>query len=286
MVSQRSLAARTGTGDVYGIWRPWPTWSWPAHSQWKTLGWARLPQRRGVRRACVGGQSAPRWGVTRSRALKAAAYVIDPLAKEILQALRNGSRQNRKCPWPVAGKSLAAPVYLRRPRTQLHQRLNRTCHDTPVAGHPGYDKTFERLTREYRQPAMRKDAERFVANCHACKRIKPHRHAPHGTLLPLPGPDGPWQDISMDFVVGLPESEGYDSISVVVDRLTRQSHLAPRTAQTTAEASAGLFPGHVFGSHSSPTPLTRHLRHYLKRCSLPCRLPESINFHFPLRPVQ
>lgn len=56
----------------------------------------------------------------------------------------------------------------------------------------------------------------------------------------------------MDFVVGLPESEGYGSIWVAVDRLTRQSHLAPRTAQTTAEASAGLVPGHVFGSHELP----------------------------------
>ena len=46
-----------------------------------------------------------------------------------------------------------------------------------------------------------KDVKRFVTNYHTCKRIKPHRHATHGTLLPLPVPDHPWQEITMDFVV-------------------------------------------------------------------------------------
>ena len=69
---------------------------------------------------------------------------------------------------------------------------------------------------------MRKDVERFVANCHTCHRTKPRRHASHETLLPLPVPDRPWQDISMDFVVRLPKSKGFDAIWVVVDRLSKQ----------------------------------------------------------------
>ena len=69
---------------------------------------------------------------------------------------------------------------------------------------------------------MRKDVERFVANCHTCRQTKPRRHVSHGTLFPLPEPDRHWQDISMDFVVGLPKSKGFNAIWVVVDRLSQQ----------------------------------------------------------------
>ena len=122
-------------------------------------------------------------------------------------------------------------------------RLIRADHDAPIAGHPGRDKTYELLSRKHFWPFMRKDVERFVANCHTCKRIKPRRHAPHETLLPLPVPDRPWQDISMDFVVGLPESDGFDAIWVVVDRLSSSatsSHAPPPSPRRVSHNSSWI----------------------------------------------
>ena len=178
------------------------------------------------------------------------AYATDPLAQEVLRDLRSGSRHNRSLSLAdcqeVDGR-LPYPNRLYVPdNAELRVRLLRSRHDAPAAGHPGRDKTFELLTRSYFWPGMRRDVERFVANCHTCRRTKPRRHAPYGTLLPLPVPDHPWQDISMDFVVGLPESGGFDAIWVVVDRLTKQRHFVPCRSDIDAAGLADLFLLHVF----------------------------------------
>ena len=99
---------------------------------------------------------------------------------------------------------------------------------------------------------MRKDVERFVANCHTCCRTKPRRHASHGTLLPLPVPDRPWQDISMDFVVGLPQSKGFNTIWLVVDRHSKQRHFVPCMTTIDAQDLASLFIDNIFRLHGLP----------------------------------
>ena len=64
---------------------------------------------------------------------------------------------------------------------------------------------------------MRRDVESLVARCTTCQKAK-SRLNPHGLYMPLPIPSVPLEDISMDFVLGLPQTnEGRDSIFVVVD---------------------------------------------------------------------
>jgi hypothetical protein len=64
----------------------------------------------------------------------------------------------------------------------------------------------------------------YVKQCDICQRAKAERiHSP-GFLQPLPVPQGAWQDLAMDFIEGLPKSEGYDTILVVVDRYTKYAH--------------------------------------------------------------
>jgi hypothetical protein len=99
---------------------------------------------------------------------------------------------------------------------------------------------------------MRKDVERFVRNCHTCRRTKATRHAPYGVLKPLPVPEKPWQHLSVDFVTGLPISKGFDAICVFVDRLTKQRHLLPCHTTISAEGLADLFCDRVFRYHGLP----------------------------------
>jgi hypothetical protein len=150
---------------------------------------------------------------------------------EVADALQRGVRQIRRLSLVDCRLQDGKLYYQDRlyipDNDDLRLRLLQTHHEAEVAGHPGRDKTFELLTRKFFWPTLRKDVERFVANCHTCRRIKPRRHAPHGTLLPLPVPDQPWRDISMDFVVGLPECQGFNAIWNVVDRLTKQRHFVP-----------------------------------------------------------
>ncbi|GMJ09808.1 hypothetical protein HRI_004650000 [Hibiscus trionum] len=71
---------------------------------------------------------------------------------------------------------------------------------------------------------MRKDEHRFVLDCEIYQRMKSYSLASVGLLQPLPISSQVFEDISMDFITGLPKSNGKKVILVVVDRLTKYSH--------------------------------------------------------------
>ena len=73
-------------------------------------------------------------------------------------------------------------------------------------------------------PKLRERIERCVKNCDTCQRSKAVRHAPYGLLQPNEVPGQPWRSIAMDFITDLPELDGYDTILVVIDRLTKMSY--------------------------------------------------------------
>ena len=77
-------------------------------------------------------------------------------------------------------------------------------HDDPMAGHFEVKKTHDLLGRKFFWQGMWKDIQKYVGSCDICQRTKASRHCPYGSLASLPVPDGPWQEIMMDFIVGLP----------------------------------------------------------------------------------
>ena len=142
---------------------------------------------------------------------------------------------------------------------QLRMRVIKEVHDQPAVGHPGTERTLHMLRRHYYWPAMREEVEQYLRNCHVCKRAKASRDAYNGLLQPLPVPERPWVDLTIDFVVGLPKSQGYDAVLMVVDRLSKEKHYIPCTEDnngTNAEATANLFLRHVWCYHGLPISLT------------------------------
>ena len=100
-------------------------------------------------------------------------------------------------------------------------------HNSPMAGHPGRYKTHELITCNYWWPGIQRDIHKYVQGCEKCQRVKPIYQSPHNPLHPHNIPTEPWQEISMDLIGALPESQGYDAICIFVDWFTKQIHVVP-----------------------------------------------------------
>ena len=135
---------------------------------------------------------------------------------------------------------------------ELKLQVLHSCHDSPVSGHLGQDKTLELASRNYFWPRMRQYINQYIKSCDTCARNKSPRHKPHGTLHPLPIPPSAWSSVSMDYIVELPLSGGFDAILVCVDRLTKMAHFCPTTTKVTAEDTAQLYLQYVFKHHGLP----------------------------------
>jgi hypothetical protein len=93
---------------------------------------------------------------------------------------------------------------------------------------------------------MKRDVAEYIALCDICQRVKAEHQRPAGLLQPLPIPEWKWEEIGMDFITGLPRTpSGYDSIWVIVDRLTKSAHFVPVKTTFDGKKLAELYMTHV-----------------------------------------
>ena len=83
--------------------------------------------------------------------------------------------------------------------------------------------------RNYWWPGISKYVLKYVDGCDVCQRGKAFPEMPAGKLMLNPIPNAPWTDICVDFITGVPEAQGYDTILLVCDRFTKQVHIIPTT---------------------------------------------------------
>ena len=87
---------------------------------------------------------------------------------------------------------------------------------------------YQDLKRQYWWEGMKRDVTNFVAKCMVCQQVKAEHQRPSGLLQPLPIPEWKWDEITMDFVMGLPLTPlKYDTVRLIVDRLTKFAHFIP-----------------------------------------------------------
>ena len=139
------------------------------------------------------------------------------------------------------------------PDDELRRRVLQAHHDTQFAGHPGQAKTLELLLRNYYWPTIKSDVQRFVQTCVVCQRTKTFPAKPQGLLQPNRVPTRPWEDISIDLITGLPESNTYNAICVIVDRFTKMIRLTPTTDQVSSEGIARIYRDHIWKLHGVPS---------------------------------
>lgn len=112
--------------------------------------------------------------------------------------------------------------------------------------------TKERLKKGLFWPGMTQDVYREISSCDVCQINKSENVKSPGLLKPLPIPTKIWCNISMDFVEGLPKSEGKDVILVVVDPLTKYAHFLPLSHPFSASQVAKLFLDHIYKLQGLP----------------------------------
>ena len=149
--------------------------------------------------------------------------------------------------WRVNSKGLlfhGEQIYVPEEESVRAELLKRH-HDDVLAGHFGVERTLELIGRKYYWSGMSKDVKDYVSSCDICQRVKAPRHRPYGEMQALPQPERPWQEVTMDFITGLPPSKRrdcvYDAILVVVDRYTKMTRYIPTVKTVTAVQLADLF---------------------------------------------
>lgn len=99
---------------------------------------------------------------------------------------------------------------------------------------------------------MRKDVAEFVKLCLICQQAKIDHTHPGGLLQPLPIPQRIWEDIAMDFIIGLPKSKGFTVIMVVVKRLSKFGHFIPLKTNFSSDTVAEAFIHNIIKLHGVP----------------------------------
>jgi hypothetical protein len=138
------------------------------------------------------------------------------------------------------------------PNCSMRENLLKEKHSGGLAKHFGHDKTFTKLNESYFWPGMRADVKRFVDRCKIFYHSK-GRKQNAGFYQRLHIPEKPWDEISMDLILGLPRTQrGFDSIFVVVDRFSKMAHFIPCQKTSDVTRITNLFFKEVIRLHGLP----------------------------------
>ena len=179
-------------------------------------------------------------------------YQIDPKLQQLIQELEDlNSAVSSKYSW-MGGLLRRKGKLIVGNDGELRKKLIALFHNDVLGGHSGVLATSKRLAGVVYWKGLQKDVRNFVRQCHTCQLVKYDTSKPAGLLQPLPIPSKVWQEISMDFIEGLPPVQGKSVILVVVDRLSKAAHFIALQHPYTAVTVAQQFMNQVFKLHGMP----------------------------------
>ena len=100
---------------------------------------------------------------------------------------------------------------------------------------------------------MKKDIAEYVSKCLTCQQVKAEHQVPSSLLNPIPIPQWKWDNITMDFVFSFPLSQKkYDSIWVIIDKLTKSTHFLPVRLDYSMDRLVELYVNEIIRLHGIP----------------------------------
>ncbi|GJS41392.1 putative reverse transcriptase domain-containing protein [Tanacetum coccineum] len=136
----------------------------------------------------------------------------------------------------------------------LRDLIMHESHKSKYSIHPGSDKMYQDLKKLYWWPNMKAEIATYASKCLTCAKVKAEHQKTSGLLQQPEIPEWKWEKITMDFVSGLPRTpSGYDSIWVIVDRLTKSAHFLPMNKTDNIEKLAQLYIKEIVCKHGVPT---------------------------------
>ncbi|GJS32893.1 putative reverse transcriptase domain-containing protein [Tanacetum coccineum] len=126
-------------------------------------------------------------------------------------------------------------------------------HKSKYAVHPGSEKIYQDMKKLYWWPNIMADIATYVRKCLTCAKVKDEHQRPSGLLVQPAIPEWKWDNIMMDFITKLPKSShGFDTIWVIVDRLTKFAHFLPIRENDPLDKLSRLYLNRIVARHGIP----------------------------------
>ncbi|GKF03084.1 putative reverse transcriptase domain-containing protein [Tanacetum coccineum] len=135
----------------------------------------------------------------------------------------------------------------------LRSMIMHESHKSKYFIHPSSDKMYQDMKKLYWWPNMKADIATYVSKCLTCAKVKAEHQRPSGLLVQPTIPEWKWDNITMDFITKLPKSShGFDTIWVIVDRLTKFAYFLPIRENDPLNKLARLYLKRIVARHGIP----------------------------------
>lgn len=177
--------------------------------------------------------------------------MVDNNLKQLIQELESSAGHHPHFKWKEGILTRKGKVVIG-DDAEIRESILIWMHSSHQGGHSGIEVTTKRIKSMFYWPKLKQTVTNFVKKCIVCQKCKADLSAYLGLLQPLPIPNDIWEEVTIDFIEGLPKSQGKEVNMVVIDRLSKYAHFLALSHPFSAITVAQTYMNHVYKLHGFP----------------------------------